>query len=613
MVKSLEDFKKRYENRFKELEKKLIEKGYIPLERTLSVDDRLPIDLKHLPKVIPAVYAEKSGIVYLIKTNGTEERIGTKAYWNRIKKYAPSKRFYANTQRAFVSPLINCGLCTNHRNSTTLYNIVVTNRCNLRCWYCFFFSEKSGYVYEPSLNEIEKMIRVARAFNGFTPPIQITGGEPTIRKDLGKIIKLAKKLGSPHIQLNTHSQIIGMKRFLEKYLFETDEIEKMTPEEKEWLVFFTSENGKIVSVVDELKEWKRNGLNTIYTSFDGVSEKINGYKNHYELPYALEAYNKAGIKSIVLVPTVHKENIDEIIPIVKFAINNKERGIKGVNFQPISLVGLASKKEREKLRITQSDIVERMEYFGLKIEDWFPVPTAEHIADVIGKITKRDNWVRFYNNEKCGLATYVYPYKGKLIPITEFIDVDGFLKYVSDIDNNIDSLKGKLKLVFGLLPTLPGGIYYILREKSPKAFILEKLFEFIREPVLPDGTDLKKLIATVVLRGDYSSLGKFHEKFQFYGMMHFMDPYNYDAERVQRCSIHYGSPDGRIIPFCTFNVFPQIYRDLVMKRYQLYGSEAEKKKSEEIQLARKTAQFRKLFKEKMKQKPEYQEYYLGLI
>lgn len=37
------------------------------------------------------------------------------------------------------------------------------------------------------------------------------------------------------------------------------------------------------------------------------------------------------------------------------------------------------------------------------------------------------------------------------------------------------------------------------------------------------------------------------------GCMHFMDPYNFDLERVRRCTIHYALPDGRIIPFCTMN------------------------------------------------------------
>ncbi|RLE67818.1 MAG: radical SAM protein, partial [Thermoprotei archaeon] len=35
--------------------------------------------------------------------------------------------------------------------------------------------------------------------------------------------------------------------------------------------------------------------------------------------------------------------------------------------------------------------------------------------------------------------------------------------------------------------------------------------------------------------------------------------------RVQRCDVHYAMPDGRIVPFCTFNVFPELYRDRVQK------------------------------------------------
>ena len=35
--------------------------------------------------------------------------------------------------------------------------------------------------------------------------------------------------------------------------------------------------------------------------------------------------------------------------------------------------------------------------------------------------------------------------------------------------------------------------------------------------------------------------------------MHFMDSYNYELERVRRCVIHYSTPAGKIIPFCSYN------------------------------------------------------------
>jgi len=48
--------------------------------------------------------------------------------------------------------------------------------------------------------------------------------------------------------------------------------------------------------------------------------------------------------------------------------------------------------------------------------------------------------------------------------------------------------------------------------------------------------------------------------------MHFMDPYNFDLERVERCCIHYAVPDGRLIPFCTMNT---IHRQSFEKKFSV--------------------------------------------
>ena len=71
--------------------------------------------------------------------------------------------------------------------------------------------------------------------------------------------------------------------------------------------------------------------------------------------------------------------------------------------------------------------------------------------------------------------------------------------------------------------------------------------------------DLKKIILEVLAKRDYHSLGEFHYKMMFIGNMHFMDPYNYDIERVKRCVIHYAMPDDRIVPFCAFWGLQQEY------------------------------------------------------
>ncbi|MDL5503178.1 MAG: radical SAM protein, partial [Candidatus Methanoperedens sp.] len=50
----------------------------------------------------------------------------------------------------------------------------------------------------------------------------------------------------------------------------------------------------------------------------------------------------------------------------------------------------------------------------------------------------------------------------------------------------------------------------------------------------------------------------------FIGSMHFMDLYNMDLERIKRCGVHYATPDGKIIPFCTYNT---IHREQVEKKF----------------------------------------------
>ena len=37
--------------------------------------------------------------------------------------------------------------------------------------------------------------------------------------------------------------------------------------------------------------------------------------------------------------------------------------------------------------------------------------------------------------------------------------------------------------------------------------------------------------------------------------MEFLDPYNFDVRSVKRSCVHIVDPDGRIIPFDTYNIF----------------------------------------------------------
>jgi uncharacterized radical SAM superfamily Fe-S cluster-containing enzyme len=90
---------------------------------------------------------------------------------------------------------------------------------------------------------------------------------------------------------------------------------------------------------------------------------------------------------------------------------------------------------------------------------------------------------------------------------------------------------------------------------------------------------LRKYVLRVLTKGDYKSLGDLQRKAILLSSMHFMDPYNFDLERVQRCVIHYAVPDGRIIPFCTMN---SIHRAAVEKKLGMPIKEWQSKHKIEI-------------------------------
>ncbi|MCL5008267.1 MAG: hypothetical protein M1156_00030, partial [Candidatus Marsarchaeota archaeon] len=118
---------------------------------------------------------------------------------------------------------------------------------------------------------------------------------------------------------------------------------------------------------------------------------------------------------------------------------------------------------------------------------------------------------------------------------------------------------GKSKMARKLiaLKAVAGMRRYIDKEKQPKS------------------VNFGKLLMSVIFKHDFQTMGAFQLKSLFLGMMHFQDEYTYDIKRVEKCDIHYAMPDGRVLPFCTFNVFPEVYRDKIQKQYSIPSKEWE--------------------------------------
>jgi uncharacterized radical SAM superfamily Fe-S cluster-containing enzyme len=450
--------------------------------------------------VLDAEIFEKDGKVYIKKTC-PEHGEYTELYWSDYEQYKRAEKFRKdgtglnNPRTKTVKGCPNdCGICPQHKSHTALAIIDVTNRCNLRCPVCFANAAASGIVYEPTQEEIRAMLINLRR-NDPVPAtaLQFSGGEPTVRKDLPDLVRMAKELGFRHVEVNTNGVVLSQN-------------------------------------VDFCRALADAGVSTVYLQFDGLTSDVYRFTRGKDLldvkMKALENCRKAGLDSIVLVVTLIKGvNDHQIGDIIKFATKNFDI-VRCINVQPVSICGRIPQEEREKMRITIPDFMklcERQTDGKIKVSDFYPVPTVVPVSQAVGAL-KHKRYVEFTTHPHCGMATYFFIEKGEIIPITRYGNVDKFMRTMQKVYDDASkghTTRAKLRLL--------GAFRHVK-------------FSLMRKYILP-----------VLTSGTYEALGDLQKKSILLSSMHFMDPYNFDLERVQRCCIHYAVPDGRIIPFCTMN------------------------------------------------------------
>ncbi len=426
--------------------------------------------------------------------------------WDRVRRYSIVGDGLANPRtKTVLGCPYDCGICPNHKSQTILSIIDVTNRCNLKCPICFANAAAAGYVYEPTLEDIFGMIdNLASNKPVSVKALQLSGGEPTLRDDLPDIIRYAHEKGIHHVEVNTNGVRISKDREYLKSLIDAD-------------------------------------VSSFYLQFDGVTGEP--YKTTRGLDLwptklkALQNLRAAGHDSVVLVLTlVRGVNDTQLGDIIEFAARNHDI-VRCVNVQPVSITGRIDRGKLRDYRITIPDfmrLVEEQTNGQIKQSDFYPVPSVVPFAKAVGAL-KGSRYPEFTMHEHCGMATFVFVEDGKLTPITRYANVDAFMHSMNDV-------------------------YRLARAgKSVRARL--EMIESFRHLKL---RVLAPLISGVVREGSYEALGRLMHRVIMIGVMHFMDSYNFDLERVERCGIHYAVPDGRIIPFCTMNT---LHREKIEKQF----------------------------------------------
>jgi uncharacterized radical SAM superfamily Fe-S cluster-containing enzyme len=374
---------------------------------------------------------------------------------------------------------------------------------------CFAHAGKAGYVYEPTQEEIREMMMNLRSNRPVpAPALQFAGGEPTVRKDLPELIKMAKEVGFPHVQIASNALLLAQKGYPKKLV--------------------------------------EAGLSTVYMQFDGVTPEpyiaARGVNLLSQKLKALERCREEGLHSIVLVPTlVRGVNHEQVGDIIRFAVENNDI-IRCVNFQPVSITGRIDYEKRQEMRITIPDLMQLAEEQTdglIKRSDWFPVPFVVPLARALGEYSGKPA-VEFSTHPACGMATFiVIEDDGSFVPITKYVEVEKFLGSLEKMSKDFEKGKrwrGKMR-----------GLISAMRFFKKRGLLFNLANSFLRNK-------------------DYSSLSEFMKRIIMIGSMHFQDPYNLDLERLERCSIHYAVPDGRIVPFCSMNT---LHREKIEKKFAI--------------------------------------------
>lgn len=467
-------------------------------------------------------------------------------YWSDAKKYLEVEE-YAKDGTGLINTLkddeqvnvvIN-GEKLDLLSPTALANIDLTNRCNMNCAICFASANQSGYVYEPDFDTVCKMLDTLRAEKPIPcTAVQFSGGEPTVYPRLVDVIRAAKERKFAQVQVATN----GIE-FAKHY--------------------------------DKLKECAEAGMNTIYLQFDGLNDEIMMRSRCRPMVKVKEDVIKNCIRlkeetghspSIVLVvTTVAGMNDDAIGEILRYAVKYR-KVVRGVNFQPVAFTGRVTREEVSQGRITLPDVARKVgEQTGwTTMDDWYPVPTVAGISNYASILLGHDK-ITFPTHPHCGLATYLFiDDQDNVYPMPEFINVHEFVTGLDEIATKAENSAFKKLTVLKVKKLLD---HCLIEEKMP--------------PGMTKSTLIHALLS-IMSKKSKSSLAKFSWGMMYIGAMHFQDSFNYDFERVKRCSIHYVTPDCRIVPFCAYNSGIEV-RNEIEKKFSVPLDEWRVKHKEEAE------------------------------
>ncbi len=308
----------------------------------------------------------------------------------------------------------DCGICSSHKQHSSIIMFGVTNECNLECPICLVTNECN---WSMNLKDAKRLIDKIVENEGVLQILSISGGEPTLNPNIIDIIKYANESNIVRCCMSTNGV-------------------------------------RIAEDEDFVKEL--SNLNVLVNlQFDGFRPKtyevIRGSEQLYDVKKkALSNLKKYNIDT-VLIPTIVKGlNEDEIGTIFEYAA--KEKFIKSLHIQTLTHTGEGENFIFDPLHhITVTDVLFNIESHyknSINRYDFVPEPTECFLTGVFLTIPGENP-----------------------VPLYRFVDMTYYLNIVQDGQQlGLDEIKKlSLEILKGLIfkKRINGGIVRNLKYIKP--------------------------------------------------------------------------------------------------------------------------------------------------
>ncbi|MEN3339930.1 MAG: 7,8-dihydro-6-hydroxymethylpterin dimethyltransferase [Acidobacteriota bacterium] len=249
----------------------------------------------------------------------------------------------------------------------------------------------------------------------------------------------------------------------------------------------------------------------VYLQFDSFERKalmeLRGADLRDMHARALDRLNRLGVSTTLVVTLKKGLNDGEIGRIIDFAA--AQPCVRGVTFQPIQAAGRLEQFNPATDRLTLSEVRRRIleQTTMFKPEDVLPVPC---------------------HPDSLAMA-YALKIAGKVVPLTSLIDPKVLIE------------GGRNTIVFEQDEAVREGMFKLFATNHSSESSVESLRELLCcMPRLDAPADLT-----------YNNIFRVL-------IMQFIDAHSFDIRSVKKTCVHIVHPDGRLIPFDTYNLF---YRD----------------------------------------------------